>query len=183
MTTTAFVLFLLVAFVAAWAVWDSSRALRVWRRLRGPRVVTCPVTGHPAAVHIDVAHAVATTLVERTPDLRLKQCSQWLTFGRCYKSCIGDAASEESTPRRIADRGLTGSLCAYCQRPIGNPAFLDHYAALMQPDGTTVEWPDVLPERLPEALSTNPAVCWNCHVAETFRRLHPELVTDRPWPR
>jgi hypothetical protein len=183
MTTTGFVLFLLVAFVGAWAVWDFSRALRVARRLRGARVVTCPETGHPAAVHIDVAHALATTLVERAPDLRLKHCSRWPTRGRCDEPCICAAASEENTTRRIGERGLTGSLCAYCQRPIDNPAFLDHYAALMQPDGTTVEWPDVPPERLREALRANPAVCWNCHVAETFRRLHPELVTDRPWPR
>jgi len=23
-------------------------------------------------------------------------------------------------------------------------------------------------------------VCWNCHVAETFRRLYPEMAADRP---
>ena len=29
------------------------------------------------------------------------------------------------------------------------------------------------------ALATSLPMCWNCHVAESFRRLHPELVTDR----
>jgi len=23
--------------------------------------------------------------------------------------------------------------------------------------------------------------CWNCHIAETFRRRFPDLVVDRPW--
>jgi hypothetical protein len=23
-------------------------------------------------------------------------------------------------------------------------------------------------------------VCWNCHIAQTFRRVHPELVVVRP---
>jgi hypothetical protein len=75
---------------------------------------------------------------------------------------------------------LTGTPCAFCRRPIVQTAFLDHYAALLQPDGTTVEWPAVAPERLRGALSTDPPVCWDCHIAETFRRLYPELVTDRP---
>jgi hypothetical protein len=23
-------------------------------------------------------------------------------------------------------------------------------------------------------------VCWSCHMSETFRRAHPELVVERP---
>jgi hypothetical protein len=30
-----------------------------------------------------------------------------------------------------------------------------------------------------DVFSTHRPVCWNCHVTETFRRLHPELVVDR----
>jgi hypothetical protein len=26
-------------------------------------------------------------------------------------------------------------------------------------------------------------VCWSCHIAESFRRTHPELIVDRPWER
>jgi hypothetical protein len=62
-------------------------------------------------------------------------------------------------------------------------AFLDHYAAFLQPGGRTIEWPQVPPERLRDTIEACPPVCWNCHIAETFRRMHPELVTDRPWPR
>jgi hypothetical protein len=35
------------------------------------------------------------------------------------------------------------------------------------------------PQDLPKAFSTHQPVCWNCHVTENFRRLHPRLVTDR----
>jgi len=35
-------------------------------------------------------------------------------------------------------------------------------------------------EKLQEVLRTDWPVCWNCHVAETFRREHPELVVNRP---
>jgi hypothetical protein len=30
-----------------------------------------------------------------------------------------------------------------------------------------------------DVLATHRPVCWNCAVAEGFRRAHPELVTDR----
>ena len=57
---------------------------------------------------------------------------------------------------------------------------LDHAPALLGPDFRTTEWKGIRPEQLPEIFSTRQPVCWNCHIAETFRRLHPELVTDRP---
>lgn len=183
MSALTFVIVLLLAFVGAWAAWDFSRAVRIRRRLRGPRVVTCPETGHPVAVEIDVAHAVRTGLVEHAPSVRLKNCSRWAERGRCDEPCIREAEESSNTTRAIVARALTGKPCAYCGRVIEQTAFLDHYAALGQPDGTTVEWPDIPPERLREALITNAPVCWDCHVAEAFRRLYPELVTDRPWPR
>jgi 5-methylcytosine-specific restriction endonuclease McrA len=52
---------------------------------------------------------------------------------------------------------------------------------LIGPDHRTVQWPDVQPERLPEVLANHQPLCWNCHVAESFRQQHPELVIDNPW--
>jgi hypothetical protein len=181
MNSVVFVVLLLLAVTAAWAAWDVSHIVRITRRLRGLRVVTCPEIGHPAAVRIDVAHAVATGLVALSPDVRLKSCSRWAERGRCAEPCIQEAADSASGACEIVARATVGKSCVYCHKPIGDPAFLDHYTALLSGDGTTVEWPDVPPERLREALTTLPPVCWNCHIAETFRRLHPELVTDRPW--
>jgi hypothetical protein len=33
---------------------------------------------------------------------------------------------------------------------------------------------------LPEVFLTYAPVCWDCHIAETLRREHPELIVDRP---
>jgi hypothetical protein len=33
---------------------------------------------------------------------------------------------------------------------------------------------------LQETFATHQPVCWDCHIAQTFRREHAELVTDRP---
>lgn len=177
------VIVLLAALACAWAAWDATRTLRIARQLRGARVVTCPETGLPAVVAIDVRHAVASGLGERLPQLRLRACSRWVDRGRCDEPCLCEAAAPASTPRAIAERALTGKACVFCRTPIERVAFLDHYAALRQLDGTTIAWPDVPPERLRQSLITQQPVCWDCHVAETFRRRYPELVTDRPSAR
>ena len=183
MSTTTFVLVLLVAFVGTWVAWDTARAVRIWTRLRGGRVVTCPETGRPAGVQIDVGHAVATGLVEHAPAIRLSSCARWPERGRGQEPCIDEAQDPGRSAAALVSRALTGKPCVYCGQPIANPSFLDHYAALRRKDGTTGEWPDGATAELPAALADGEPVCWNCHVAETFRRTYPELVTDRPWRR
>ena len=41
----------------------------------------------------------------------------------------------------------------------------------------------LLPEKLPAIPAVYRPVCWTCHVGETFRREHPELVVDRNFRR
>jgi integrase len=53
----------------------------------------------------------------------------------------------------------------------------------MGPDRKTVQWSDLPAEKLPQVFETHRPVCWSCHIAQTFRRGHPELVVDRPGPR
>jgi hypothetical protein len=71
----------------------------------------------------------------------------------------------------------------YCGRLIGTAQAFGHRAALVTPEGVTREWSDLPADSVLDALKTDQPVCWDCHLAETFRRLHPELVTDRPWQK
>jgi hypothetical protein len=41
----------------------------------------------------------------------------------------------------------------------------------------------VAAENLPEIFATHLPMCWSCHIAQTFRREHPEMVIDRPGNR
>jgi hypothetical protein len=72
-----------------------------------------------------------------------------------------------------------GKECAYCHTPFHRLQPFDHPPALMGADRITLEWNVLKAERLPEIFRTYSPVCWNCHIAETFRRVHPELVVDR----
>ena len=183
MTVTVILIVLLAALVCAWAAWDITRALRIARRLRGPRIVTCPETGRPAVVAVDVRHAVVSGSGADAGSLRLRACSRWVERARCDEPCVCEAAALASTPRAIVERLLKGKGCVFCGKPIEHVAFLGHYPALLQADGTTIAWPELPLERLQERLGTQRPVCWDCHITETFRRRYPELVTDRPWTR
>lgn len=59
----------------------------------------------------------------------------------------------------------------------------DRHPALLAPDRTAKQWNEISAERLPEAFETHLPICWNCYIAETFRREHPELVLNRSWDR
>jgi hypothetical protein len=66
-------------------------------------------------------------------------------------------------------------------KPLEQMHWMNHKPALMGRDHVTVEWNTVPAEILPEVLTTYLPVCWNCHIAETFRRRYPHSVVDRPW--
>jgi hypothetical protein len=80
----------------------------------------------------------------------------------------------------IINRWYQGQECAYCHKPFGEIHWHDHPPALVNIDQRTVQWNEIAAENLQEALGTHRPVCWSCHIAETFRREHPELVVDRP---
>jgi hypothetical protein len=155
--------------------------VRVWRRYRGERIVTCPETKAPAAVSVDVGHAAFTSLVEGRPDLRLANCSRWPERGHCDEPCIPDveAAGVDGTVAAIVTNWCRSKQCVLCGKPIAAPDSKQHPAALRGPDGVSVLWRSVPPERLPSMFPTHQPVCWDCHHIETFRREHKELVVER----
>jgi hypothetical protein len=154
---------------------------RVYRRYRGTRLITCPETRQPAAVEVDTAHAIATAIAGQEL-LRLKDCSRWPEKRNCGQECLRqiEAAPEECLVRNVLVRWYAGKSCVFCHSPLGEWHWMEHPPAVRSPAGRTLEWTEVPPESIPHVLETHQPVCWNCHVAETFRRLYPEIVTDRP---
>lgn len=176
------VFYLVVALFALVALYAAIRAVIRVLEYRGKRVITCPETGAPAAVEVDARHAAITSILGG-PDLRLNDCSRWPERQGCGQECLRqiERAPMECLARTILARWYEGKACALCGRGFGEINWHDHKPALMSPERKLVEWPEVSPEKIPEALATHLPVCWNCHVAETFRDQHPELAVDRPW--
>jgi hypothetical protein len=171
----------IAAGAAAVAIALGLRGWRVWRRYSAARIVTCPETSRAAAVQVDVRRATLSSFLEADPTLVLCHCSRWPERGRCAEPCVPQIRTGEARPvPEIVHRWFDGRTCAYCATVISDGPSGSSRAALRGADGATIEWRTVPPERLVAMLQTHQAVCWNCHVAETFRRVYPDLVVDRP---
>jgi hypothetical protein len=155
--------------------------LRAYFQMRGKRLVTCPETRNAVAVNVAAGEAGLAAFFNE-PTLRLKECSRWPERQNCGQDCLQQikADSQGCLVWHIVSKWYEGKSCVFCHKPIGNLLQWDHAPALLGPDFRTSEWKDVRPEKLPKTFATHQPVCWNCHVAESFRRVHPELVTDRP---
>jgi len=177
---------LFVALTAVAGVWLAAfvalQVVAAWRRWRGTRIVTCPETGRPAAVDMDLRCAIAGSIVGR-PDLRLRDCSRWPERSRCGQTCLTqvEESPEGCLVRKMLQGWYAARACVYCRKPFGGVIhWHDHKPGLRAPDGRLREWSDVPAETLPDTLLTHGAVCWNCLIAEGFRQRFPDLVVERP---
>ena len=156
-----------------------ARAVRTYRAMRGTRVVRCPATGEPAAVEVDPLDA-AVAAASGGEMLRIRECTRWPEHAPCGQGCLEQiaAAPAECLARTMLARWYEDRACTLCGKPFGELHWLDHRPAILDRKGKTIEWREVRAETLPDVLSTHRPVCWNCHVAETFRRQYPELVIE-----
>ena len=175
------IIYLLAAALIVAAIYFGIRYfVRASQLFSGERIIICPETGKQAAVELDVRHAALTSLLGQT-DLRLENCWRWPIKQDCGQECLLqlDVASNECLVRSVLEKWYRDKSCAFCKRPFTESSVLDHKPALLNPEGVTVEWRQIPLSAVTEAMATYLPVCWNCHVAQTFRREHPDLVVDR----
>jgi hypothetical protein len=180
MTTLLDSLFL--SIVAVGVVFVIFRAGRAYFRFRGTRLVTCPETKQAAAVTLDAGKAARESIVG-APHFRLDECSRWPERQDCGQECLRqiEMAPQDCLVRNIVAQWYVGKKCVYCGKPIETvDDFGHHRPALLDARRETTEWNEIRPEKLPEVFAAYLPVCWSCHIAETFRREHADLVVDRP---
>jgi len=180
MTITMFITLVVVVLAGGLFVFRAIPGIRAYFDYRGKRLITCPETHEAEAVDVAAGEAAVGAFLHE-PTLRLKECSRWPERQNCGQECLQqiEIGPENCLVWNIVSQWYDGKNCAFCHKPIGSLHHLDHAPALLGPDSRTAEWREFRPEQLPDIFATHKPVCWNCHVTETFRRLHPELVTDR----
>ena len=180
MTTLTLFAFALVALVAGLILFRLIPVVQTYFTYRGKRLVTCPETLQNVAVDV-AARKAATWAFVGEPALRVDQCSRWPERQDCDQECLRqiEADPQNCLVWNIVSNWYEGQECVFCQQRFGRLHHLDRAPALMGPDRTTMEWDHFPPEQLPELLLTYKPVCWDCHVSETVRREHRELVADR----
>jgi len=180
MPVTMLIAIAVLVLAAGLFVFRAVPGVRAYFNNRGRRLITCPETHKSEAVEVDAKEAALGAFLSE-PTLHLKQCSRWPERSNCGQECLSqiEADAGNCLVWNVVERWYEGRTCAFCHRPFGKLHHLDHAPALRGPDGKTIEWRDVPPRLLPEVFATHQPICWTCHVTETFRRLHPELVVNR----
>jgi hypothetical protein len=175
-----YILLTLAIAVVAFAIVEVRRALRTYLKFWGNRLVSCPENHHPAAVRVAAGKA-ALDVIKGKHELKLSSCSRWPEMDACGQECLAQIqeAPQACLVWTIINRWYEGQSCVYCQKPFGEIHWHDHPPALLNPEHKTVQWNEIPADRLQEALGTHRPVCWSCHIAETFRREHADLVVDR----
>jgi len=182
MSAEKYLLCSLVALGVLYAGLRLTEPVRVYLRYRGQRLVTCPETQKSAGVRVAARQAAERFFTRSRQQIRLCECSRWPERVGCGQDCLSqiEADPEKCLVWNIVNEWYAGKRCIYCKKPFGRIHWHDHRPALVNRDLETVLWTEVPVEKLPEYLDTHWPVCWDCHIAESFRRNHAELVTDRP---
>jgi hypothetical protein len=180
MTFTVLITLAVAALAVGLLVFRAIPALRAYFDYRGKRLITCPESHTTEAVDVAAGEAAVGAFLAK-PTLHLNECSRWPQRQDCGQECLQQVEIDPDNCLlwNIVSKWYAGKSCAFCHKEIGELHPLDHAPALLTPDHNTVEWKEFRPQQLPEVFETHRPVCWNCHVAETFRRTHPELVVDR----
>ncbi|MEO7836680.1 MAG: hypothetical protein ABIS21_03435 [Acidimicrobiales bacterium] len=67
-------------------VWHVARTILA---LRGTRLVTCPETGGPVAVDLDLRYSAVPSFLGRR-HFRVKNCTRWPERAACGQTCLSD---------------------------------------------------------------------------------------------
>jgi len=176
--------FAAASLLVAGAYFLGRRLLRLYWQFSTAGVIICPETGKQAMVEVDARHAALTALVGK-PDIRLESCWRWPLKQDCGQECLAQLnfVPSECLVRGVLMKWYKDKACAFCRRGFDELRLIDHKPALLNPEGVTREWSEIPLATLMEVLKTHEPVCWNCHIAQTFRREYPELVVQRTYMR
>jgi hypothetical protein len=169
-----------VAIAIGLLVFRAIPTLGAYFTYRGTRLVTCPETHKTVSVDMAAGKAALTAFLG-DEQLRLNRCSRWPEREDCGQECVQqiEADPDNCLVWNIVSQWYQGKNCVVCHKRFGPMKHLDHPPALMTEDHITKEWKDYRPEDLPAVFAAHSPVCWDCHLAETFRREHPDLVVFR----
>jgi hypothetical protein len=178
-----FVVYVVAAALVATGLFFTIRYfVRAYMHFRDSRIIICPDNDEAAIVEVAAMHAVLTSVLGKT-DIRLQTCGRWPLLQHCGQECLVqlDVAPPECLVRGVLMRWYEFKACLYCSKPFPQIQLLDHKPALQSPEGKLLEWGEVPINDLQNVLDRCHPVCWDCYIAQSFVRDHPEAVVYRPW--
>ena len=172
--------YFIVTMILATALYFGIRWLvRACSKYRGAKIVACPETGSCAVVEVDTLHASLTSIVGRA-QIRVESCSRWPMKSQCGQECLAtlDVAPGECLVSGSLMSWYRGRNCVYCGNPAEELQWLDHQSALQTQRGE-VGSRSVPVARSSIVVKTHLPVCWNCYLAQSSRKGHPDRAADK----
>ena len=147
--------------------WLDSRG--VW----GNRTRVAGSETEPAGAPAPAATTAAT--------FRLEGCPHWSEHSHCGQKCLDkiEATPTDCVVRLLLVKWYQGKICTACGKVFDEADMLKHSLCVMTAEGQAFALKDRPVETIPSVLETSVALCWNCHLPESFRRQFPKLVLDR----
>lgn len=181
---TTVIYFSIIVLVATAVFFGTRYFVRARLRYGSAQRIVCPETGNTAIVELDAVRAALTSAVGQ-PDIRLESCSRWPLNENCGQECLTqlDGPPADCLVRGVLSKWYQSKFCVYCGKQFGEIQWTDHKPAVETADGRLLEWEQVPVKDFEQALSTYVPVCWDCYIAQSFRRDHPDLVVYRPWQK
>ncbi len=154
-------------------------AIRGSFRYRGKMLVSCPETQEPVGVKVDSGSAAISSVLGDN-EIRLSNCTRWPEKQNCGQECLQQIENRPAAcmVQNILANWYSDKTCVFCKKAFAGIHWHDHKPALRSLDDSIVEWSEIPVETLPSVLKTHLPVCWNCMIAENFRKQHPQLVTE-----
>jgi len=100
MSLSDLILGIIVILVIGSVILGVGLALRMFLRYRGRRVITCPETENPAAVHVNAAAAARHAMFGKQ-NIRLDQCSRWPERQNCGQECLSEIKADPERAREM----------------------------------------------------------------------------------
>jgi hypothetical protein len=174
--TQAVVSLVTLCAIAGWGARHGLGRWQVRRTLHDERQVSRPDPTGSSAVRAGRASAV-TGAGEGL--LTVESCSRWIEPGALCEGHADEVVDSDRALTTLVKKWARGRHCVMCGAALTDSAVAAHRVVLLDPGGGTRKWASIRPDTLALALATCLPACWNCHIAETFRRLRPDLVTER----
>ncbi len=149
---------------------------------RRTSVVVCPETRKAEAVRVNARRAAFDAPKGGDVKFRLEQCSRWPEQRQCGQECLHQIENDPELCHASAkaQQWFLDRTCVFCGKPIEKLQWHEHPPALLSSDHVTALWNEIPAELLPEAFEKSAPVCWSCHIAESFRRTHPNWLWTGP---
>lgn len=140
------------------------------QRFKASRLLTCPET-----------HAPVTVETGGFRTLRIQECTRWPENRNCGQACLLEVheSPDGCLVRTKVRKWYDGKSCLLCDKSLEGAGWLTQPPCVMTADWVTHEWKDIGPEKIADTLETGRPVCWTCHVATEFRRIHSDLIVER----